>query len=247
MEISYLKKAGLTEGESKVYLALLKLGSSTTGPIIEKSKISKSIIYQILSKLMEKGLVSYITKEKTKYFQPAQPEKILEYMKEKEKELIKAQDEIEKILPKLHSFQKPSIEGEVKLYLGLKGIRTAYEHIYDKLTRGDKFYFLGISPELSEGQDIYWERDQQRRIKAGIKCKLLFNQGTPRKIIENRNKYKWCQAKIMKPLIKTPAMFMTYKDTTVIILQRENPIAIEIINKDITKSFQEYFDEYWKK
>ena len=66
MEFNALKDAGLTDGEAKVYLALLELGSSTTGPIIHKSKIAKSIVYQILEKLMQKGLVSYVTKEKTK-------------------------------------------------------------------------------------------------------------------------------------------------------------------------------------
>ena len=65
MDTSTLREAGLTEGEIKVYLALLELGSSTTGPIVDKSGISRSIIYQILEKLMEKGLVSFITKEKT--------------------------------------------------------------------------------------------------------------------------------------------------------------------------------------
>ena len=40
MEISALREAGLTDGETKIYLALLELGTSTTGPIIEKSKVS---------------------------------------------------------------------------------------------------------------------------------------------------------------------------------------------------------------
>ena len=247
MDTFHLKQAGLTEGESKVYLSLLKLGSSTTGPIIKNSKIAKSIVYQILDKLIEKGLVSYIIKEKTKYFQAAQPDKILEYLEKKEKEILDSKKQIEKILPNLISFQNSSQEGEVRLYLGIKGIRTAYEHIYQKLSKGDEFYFLGVSPETSEEQDIYWKHDHVRRIKAGIKCKLLFNKGTSKKIIIDRNKYKYCQAKIMHSQIQTPAMFMTYKDTTVIILQKESPIAIEIINKDITDSFQNYFSEYWKK
>ena len=60
-----IREAGLTEGESKVYLALLKLDSSTSGPIIEESGVANSIIYRILDSLSEKGLVSYIIKEKT--------------------------------------------------------------------------------------------------------------------------------------------------------------------------------------
>ena len=68
MDIQLLRKVGLTDGESKVYLALLELGSSTTGPIVKEADIAKSIVYQILDRLIQKGLVSYIVKEKTKYF-----------------------------------------------------------------------------------------------------------------------------------------------------------------------------------
>jgi len=39
---------------------------------------------------------------------------------------------------------------------------------------------------------------------------------------------------------QTPAMFMIYKNTTLIILQQPTAIAVEITN-----SFQAYFDEFW--
>ena len=41
---------------------------------------------------------------------------------------------------------------------------------------GEEFFFLGIDSDTSEGQDIYWENDNLRRIASGIKCKLLFNR-----------------------------------------------------------------------
>ena len=246
MDILLLKEAGLTEGETKVYLALLELGSTTSGPIIEKSKISRSIIYTILEKLIEKGLVSFIIKEKTKYFQATSPNKILNYIEERENKLKKSKEDIEKILPQLLLKQNSFGKNEAQIYLGLKGVRTAYENIYLKLKKGEEFYFLGISQELSPDQEAYWKKDQKRRIKAGIKCKLLFNKGTPNWMIKDRNKYKDCKAKIMSSSIKTPAMFMTYKDTTLIMLQYPKATAIEIINQEIKDSFQAYFEEYWK-
>ncbi len=246
METSHLKEAGLTDGEIKVYLSLVKLGSVTTGPIIENAKISRSIIYQILDKLIEKGLVSYIIKNKTKYFQAAQPHRILEYVEEREKSLKENKEQIKKMIPDLVMMQNSFRQSEVNLYLGLNGIRSAYEHLYLKLEKGGEFCFLGIPPTEPIQQDIYWEKDHKKRIKAGIKCKLLFNQGTPKEVIKDRNKYKDCFAKIMPTKTQTPAMFMTYKDTTVIILQEPSPIAIEIVNKEITNSFQAYFNEFWK-
>ena len=44
MELKVLADLGLTDGEIRVYTALLELGASTSGKIIEKSKISPSKI-----------------------------------------------------------------------------------------------------------------------------------------------------------------------------------------------------------
>ena len=49
-----LEEIGLTEGENKVYLALLKLGSSTIGRIIKEAQVSNSKIYDILDRLNKK-------------------------------------------------------------------------------------------------------------------------------------------------------------------------------------------------
>ena len=74
MNEKILEEIGLSRGESKIYLALIDLGSSTTGPIAKKSKISHSKVYKILDKLSVKGLVSYVLIRKTKYFKASNPE-----------------------------------------------------------------------------------------------------------------------------------------------------------------------------
>jgi len=59
MQLEILQRVGLTPGEAKIYLALLELGQSTTGPIVNKSKVSTSKTYKILERLENKGLVSH--------------------------------------------------------------------------------------------------------------------------------------------------------------------------------------------
>ena len=247
METSSLKEAGLTEGEIKVYLALLEIGSSTTGPIVEKSGISRSIIYQILEKLMQKGLVSSITKEKTRHFQAAEPNKILEYIDEREKQVKVNRKKVEKLLPELLLKQSMSKKSEVNMYFGFKGIRTAHEHFFLKLIKGEAYCYLGVPAYQPKEQHLFWQKDHVKRIKEGITCRLLFNQDADKKILKNRNKYKGADARYMPAGIKTPACFMTYKDTTVIILQHPTAIAVEIVNQDIADSFQAYFEDFWKK
>ena len=52
MNSKLLEEAGLTEGESKVYLALLELGTTKTGPLIKKARVSSSKVYKILDRVL---------------------------------------------------------------------------------------------------------------------------------------------------------------------------------------------------
>jgi HTH-type transcriptional regulator, sugar sensing transcriptional regulator len=255
MQTELLKEAGLTEGEIKVYLSLLEIGTSTTGPIIEKSKIAKSIIYQILEKLIDKGLVSFIIKEKTKYFQAAQPQKILDYIDERKEKLEENRNKVENMLPKLISIAQPTDGISVQVFEGFKGFVTSWELMYSKLKKGDEYHAWGIYPLQEERFHLYWERDNLRRKKLGFEGKLLFNKGTPKEILKNRNSFKGSDARYMNSNIKTPAWFVVYKDTTIICLQtlkieedgpREKPASIVIINKKIAQTFEAYFQELWK-
>src|SRR3989338_3370224 len=86
MDTSILKEIGLTDSEIKVYLALLELGSSTAGPIVEKSGVASSKIYEVLEKLMQKGLASFVIASGTKHFEAASPRRVEDYIREKQRD-----------------------------------------------------------------------------------------------------------------------------------------------------------------
>ena len=247
MDTTLLKEAGLTEGEIKVYTTLLKIGPSTTGPIIEESGVAKSIIYQLLEKLMQKGLVSYITQEKTKHFQASDPHLITQYIEERGKKLEKVKKDIEhKLMPSLLNLQETISEFQAYIYKGFKGMITVHEHTYERLKKGEDFFYLGIQPEQPKHFHAYWKKDHKRREKAGIKCNLLFHQDTDKIILKNRNSYKGCDARYMPININTPAWFVGYKNVAVIGFPSSDPVTLEIINKEIADSFKAYFEEFWK-
>lgn len=247
MDTKSLQNIGLTDGEIRVYLALIKLGPSTSGPIVDESKVSSSKIYNILERLMQKGIVSYIVKEKTRYYQAENPVKLKDYVNKKEAEFQRQRVEIDKIIPELQLQQKSEkTKSEVQIYKGFKGIQTVHEHVYLKLKKGDDYYYLGIPAFQTETYHLYWKRDHKRREKTGIKSRILFNQETDKKILKNRNSYKLSEARYMPLSIETPAWIMGYKDVTVIGLQSDEGMAIEITNQQIADSFRQYFEAFWK-
>ena len=248
MEITILEEIGLTQGEIKTYLALLKLGSTSTGGLAKESQVSRSKLYSILDKLEKKGLASHNEKNGVTCFQASEPSKIKDYIKNKQNSIENLSKEFEKFLPTLEKYQEN--QGgvqKVKIYQGMKGLITAHEHTYLKLKKGDEYYYLGIPPEQPETHHLYWQRDHLRRSKEGIGCKLLFNKDTPMDIVKNRNKFRLCEARYMPTNVKTPAYFLIYKDTVMISIPSENPITIEITSQEIADSFMVYFNEFWNK
>ena len=241
-----LRDAGLTDGEAKVYLALLELGDSTTGPIVEKSGVARCIVYQLLERLAQKGLATYVIKEKTKHYQAASPQSLLDYIGRRKSKLEESGRKIEEMIPKLMALQQSASAPEARIYLGFRGMVSAHEKIYGKLSSGEEFYFLGIPAEQEEFYHSYWKQDHARRVKAGIKCRLLFQSGTDHKILKNRNSYKGCDARYMPKGVSAPAWIMGYKDVVVIGLQSDSPITIEIANRQIADSFKAYFEVFWK-
>ncbi len=241
-----LKRLGLTEGETRVYLALLSLGSSTTGAIVKNARVHTSKVYEILDRLIDKGIVSSIRQGKKQVFTANPPHSILSYLDSREDEIrdlkLSAQAFIGRI--EEHARQYPT---QATVFFGTKGLRTATEKMYAKMERGDTLYYLGIPAFQPESQHIYWQREHMRRSALGIKVKLLFNKGTDPEVLKNRNSYKGSQARYMPADIETPALFCVYKDVALIMLQSPDMVSVEIVNTHIARSFLAYFEEFWKR
>jgi sugar-specific transcriptional regulator TrmB len=101
-----LKELGFTSGEERVYLALLKLGVSTTGIISKEANVSRSKLYEVLEKLARKGIVSHFKKNNVLHYQAANPNKILDFINEKEKLLNKQKEEFKEKIPYFQSLIK---------------------------------------------------------------------------------------------------------------------------------------------
>jgi predicted transcriptional regulator len=248
MEINteIFKEIGLTEGETKTYLALLKLGETTTGPLINESKVAKSIVYQILEKLIKKGLVSYSIKDKTKHFTAEHPNKIFEYIEKRKLEFEKQKKKLKDYLPELMKYQKKTNDTQIRIYEGFEGVQTAFNHYQTKLEKGDEYLGFGIFGSQDQKYHNFWMQHHLKRIDQGINSRLLFNTNTPPVVLENRNSYKGCDSRYQHNKLKTPAWIQIYKDVSTIFLQSKD-LAVEITNQEIADTFKVLFEDYWEK
>ena len=243
MHESILEKIGLTKGEIKVYITLLKLGETTTGKIIEGAGISSGKIYEILDKLIKKGLVSYGLKEKTKYFTATHPSRILDFLKEKEEELKEKEKEIQEILPRLIELkEKKEEEYSVTLYRGLKGLKSAIYEALNDLTREDVILVSGVQSGKSEAQNILWKQWNKERARKRIKCKLIFSDRNTQ-YYHSLKKVSLTEVRVLSSLVFSTIDVMGKR---VMIFNNKEPSVIVIINEEIKKKFIESFESLWK-
>ena len=240
-----LESIGLTKSETKVYISLLELGSSSVGAIINKSKVTSSKIYELLDKLIHKGLASSVIKKGIKYFEAAPPSRILDYLKEKDEELKNQIINIKNILPELELKQKLSKEiSEISVYKSMKGIETIFSIILNILKKNDGYYVFGARSGATEAQRIFLLKYHEKRIAKGIKLKILFSKDI-RNITQPYKQMKFTEVRCMNSGLMSPTQTMIVKDKTIIILWKENPMGIIIDNKEIAESYKKYFWFLW--
>lgn len=240
-EMFNLLKIGLTEGEAKVYLSLSELGSSTVGPIVKKSNVAYSNIYDILNRLINKGIVSFIIKNKTKYFQAAPPSNLIDFLDNKEKQISEQKQALSKVLPDLEKIQQGKINQEAEIFIGKKGLRTAYEKLLKNSKKGDELLFFYIHEE-----------------KYGEESNLFYNsiaelsQKTNNRGISNKDyKKSWFTKKsgflnIRFTDLPVLGNIDIFEDKVLIVSWRDTIFSILIQSPSFANSLRDYFEHMWK-
>lgn len=243
---SILEDIGLTKNEIKIYLALLELGSTTTGPIIKKTGIHASKVYDGLERLADKGLVSYVIIANTKHFKAVNPDRILDFLEEKKNIINNQEEEIKKVLPILKSKQQLiHDETEAEIFRGWKGMETVYKMLRETLKKGDMNYVFGASKGENEEQVmIFFTKHLKLLAKKGIKQKIIYNEEARGNIPENLKHPKLFQVRHLQNT--TPSEINIWSDKVMIVLLTKKPIVILVTNKKVAESFKQYFEVMWK-
>ena len=245
MHETLLKEIGLTNGETKVYLSLTKLGESTVGPIAKEADVSLSKIYEILENLIKKGLVSHIVKNNTKYFLSTDPERIIDYLEEKKKDITNSENQIKEILPSLKAQkEKNDKKSKATLYEGFRGIKSFYESVLRDSKSKEEILVIGLPKYATERYEGYFLDWNKRRAKKGVKIKLLFNYNV-RDLGKKREKVKLTEVRYLTQKLVTPAWIFIYQKGVATIHLTKDPICTYIKDEEVVESYKNFFNLLW--
>src|SRR5918995_705210 len=252
-----LNKLGLTNGEARVYLSLLKLGSAKVGAIVRDSTISYSKVYDVLQRLSIKGLVSQIIVENIKHFNAVEPYRLHEYIKRKEEELDTQKGIIDKIIPQLAEYasdNRNKKKSSAEIFIGDSGLRTAYEILFNNISRRKKkkendkdnvndvlryFYpHAGYHEVATPFYSRLYQFQKSKKIKQKGIATFAFKSSEHFGEIPKDVNMKF----VNFPL---PGTMDILRDKLLIISWNNTATGILIISEEIAEHFKSYFDKIW--
>lgn len=240
-----LESIGLTKNEIKIYLALLNLGLSASGPIIRKTGIHTSKVYDSLNRLIEKGLISYSLESNAKHFRAVSPDRLIDFLDEKKKSFATQEAEIREIIPQLKSFMNADKDdASAEVFRGWRGMETVYRIMRESLQKGDMNYVFGASKgEDPEKVELFFTRHLKSLVDKGIKQRIIYNEDARGHIKENLKHKRLFEVRHLAST--TPAEINIWRESVMVVLLTKQPIVILIQNKKVAESFKQYFEFMW--
>ena len=244
MDISHLEKIGLKEKEAKIYISLLKEGSSLANQLAKHTNILRSSIYDYLEILLEKGFISYTIKSGKKYFQAVDPDKILDKFKEQKQ---REEESLKQIVPELSKLQNISEKkAKIEVFEGKEGMKTAMSYILKEKPKEILIYgSSGVSYKLLPYFLEHWHNE---RIRLKIPIRIIYNNVPEAKErIKKGPSLRLAKIKFFPLKSFSLTGTLIYNNSILITMwSLESPLAILIKNEEIGKDYRDNFEILWK-
>ncbi|MFH1284435.1 MAG: helix-turn-helix domain-containing protein [Candidatus Peregrinibacteria bacterium] len=235
--LQVLTHLGLTEKEAKVYLSSTEVGTAPVSTIAQKAGINRVTTYDILEKLKQKGLVSYFTKKKIRYFTSTKPETLLE-------EFEKRTNDLRTSLPKFKRLTGETSHPRVRYFEGLEGIKAIYA---DTLTSKSEILNYSNSHEIRKQWPNYDKEYVAKRAKKKIFLRGICPKDAEGKIVHKEDEKYHREMRLVPPeQFSCTNEINIYDDKVSIISFKDELIGMIIESSEIANSQRAIFNICWQ-
>lgn len=239
-----LIQLGLKEREAKVYLATLKKGPCTAGPLVKVSGFHRVVVYGALERLKELRLISVVIKNNRQYFQATNPDHLLSSIEEKQR-LAK------RIIPDLKQMQsRDNTEMGVKILYGQEGFWDNLRAVIESAARFDHIMrIIGGAPDtefyraIGERYLSYTAFLRVNKVAKWLLSPEKYSEEFQRKFAKETTKNK---LKTLPMGLSSPTYTRITPEMVTIEIYSTPLMIIQIKNKAVAKGYLEHFDLLWK-
>lgn len=161
--IKELQKLGFSQYECKAYINLLKNSPMTGYEVSKRSGVPRSMIYEVLGKLLDKGAIYTVPSEPVRYV-PLPAEELIQRLR---KDFNESFNFLESSLKKLEN------ERDTDVIWRLKSDEHVMAEIVDIINKANEEVWMSIwNPQASSVKDLI-----EKRVQEGIKVfSMLFSE-----------------------------------------------------------------------
>jgi len=232
-----LKNIGLTDKEAKVYLSCLKNGTSVVSSIASAAGINRVTAYDILEKLKVRGLVSYFSKRKMKYFDALSPEIVVEQFEKKTNDLRTA-------LPEFKRLSGVTNHPRIRYFEGIEGIKAIYT---DTLSSKTEILNYSNSKEIRKNWPTYDKDYVEKRAKKNIFLRGICQKDSQGEIVKSQDSKYFREMCLVSPeKFDLTNEINIYDDKVAIISFKSELIGMIIESPEIALSQRAIFNMCWE-
>ncbi len=186
--VNLLRRLGLNQYEAKAYFALASFGNHTAGELSERAELPRPRVYDVLTRLQDKGFVLIQQGRPVKYAALPISEAVKTLKKQRQTALEEDVSKIEDVNKELQSKLK-SVRKEEGTELGekvwtLKGRETIYSKIGAMISTAKREVVLASTPEKALQKIKLLSKELESARKKGVKIHIVsqLNEGEVSKV-----------------------------------------------------------------
>ena len=233
MKTEVLEDMGLTRNEAAIYLALLELGSAPVSGIAERTRLNRANMYNTISSLVRKGLISHIIRNNVKHFMAAKPARLMEILREKEEKL-------QLMLPQLESIEKIPEKIKVEIYEEKEGVKAFFSDMAKTTAEVLAFGVTGMAYDVLK----YYAPKVLKQMAEKTKGRYIVIEEARGKEITTlpNTQFRYLPAKY-----SNYATTIIYHNKVAILVLKDKPRVIMIDDKMIAEGYRKYFEFMWER
>src|SRR3989338_3534705 len=233
-----LLQAGLSQREISCYLTLIKLKEAKAGELSKLTNEQRTNTYDTLNSLIKKGLITYVIKDNKKIFSPNSPDKLLDLLEQKKKNIEDLEKNFKSLIVNLKEISLPLEKKPIiEVYEEKEGMKTVFlQSLRETLKTKKEIIALGAHQQECKNLDpLFYERFYKEREKYKIKSRYIITEDI------KPLSHKLIKFKILPKNYKSPTAtyIYGYKVSFWFFLSRLTIIVIE--SKELANSYRGYF------
>lgn len=248
-----LQSIGLSEKETKMYVALLRNGLQPISILSKKAGLNRGTGYVVLHALLNKGLILKTTKKGVQYFAPLEPGQLIKFVDHREKALKQSRNQLQAAMGQFSALMNPlSAKPKIEFFDGQEGARFVLDHTLESKEKILQS-FLSIA-DISEFVGSEYFRDYtDRRIKTGFTLHALRTHEKDREaLVIDRHAKDYVTSKREKREIRHipddlafPISMYMFDDMLAVISSKDEGFSLLIQSREMANMQKKIFELLW--